>query len=279
MRRRVSGGRKRVLNPSEALELFLDALCNTLGVIMFLMLVIVVFAKPPQTSTETTNEHTINEVERLAREALALERQVEELAKVLAAMPPVGDASLVKRWSDAWAQMAQQQAQRVKVLEELRNRQQELLVAKAAATEVKLKLEQEQTALQEAQLRLSHLPPASQFVRLSRLQPDTKGRKPVLLLLSGGRLSRPIIDSTSEQVSPPPGKGMVVGDARTAELAFKALVPDADPRAIRLNIGVWQDSFGEYKHLETLLSDLGYALNPLPVASGAALKKGTGGIQ
>ncbi len=277
MRRRVPGPRKSN-RLSDAMELFLDALCNTLGVIMFIMLVVVIFAAPaaeaPKSPVTTASEALNTE-----RQAADAERLASDLLQVLAALPPAGDPVLIERWQKTIKRREEAAAQRLLVSQQLDQQMQQ-----AEDHERTLDALREQVArrkvLVEAMEQAAKTPGEdSQFVRMAHLHVDANKRTPVVLLLAGGRLSRPTITDSVNELAAPAAGGLPIDSPGAAAAALHKLVPEANPGKVRIQIGVWEDSFGAYKHLERTLIDARYAFNPMPVRSGRSLKRGMSGVQ
>jgi len=272
-RSRASGG---AVVAEEAFDLFLDALANTLGVIMFIALMIVLFSSPPAEAPRADEPSpTLDPSE--AREVALLLEQAAMLEQTLAQAPREGDPELRRRAEALDAQLRALRDSMAEVLEQTAadsdaitqaNQARQRAMAAAAAIEAQR---------QRLERRIASLPVTSSFVRVSRFRQDA--RTPVLLLLSGGRL---------ERADPAPGETRIIPGARDprpitsiddARALIRTLLRDAAPSTHRLEVGVWSDSFGEYKLIERLLVDLGFDINPLPLPAGAALEAGTSGIQ
>lgn len=93
-RRRRRGGRRSASLAGDPLDLFLDAITNALGVIMFILLMVVLFGRASDTPQPATEASEV-------REAQELERQVRDLQARLDALPPAGDPELAARWKAA----------------------------------------------------------------------------------------------------------------------------------------------------------------------------------
>ncbi len=93
--------RRKGATTTDAFELFLDALCNALGVIMFILLCVVVFAKSPDADAQVIDPaKVVAEMATLEAEASQLEGQLTAVLAALAAMPPSGDPELIRRWKE-----------------------------------------------------------------------------------------------------------------------------------------------------------------------------------
>lgn len=275
-RRRRSRGWRAAVVVEEAFDLFLDALANTLGVIMFIALMVVLFSVPDR-PTGAESPVTPQPDPSEARQVAELLEEARALEEALLRAPREGDPDLRRRAEALDERLRQLRAEVVDVLERTATASDALVIARhevASAQRTTLELSERRRRLER---RIASLPDTASFVRLSRFRSDE--RRPVLLLIAAGRI---------ERAEPSPGETHILPGARNprpittleqARALLDALLAGASPSTHRIEIGVWSDSFGEYKVLERLLVDRGYDLNPLPVPLGAALEAGTGGIQ
>lgn len=273
-RRRPAPESGRVVE--DAFDLFLDALANTFGVIMFIALMIVIFAPP--ISAETRDETRVDATE--AARVAALLRDAAALEAEIASLPPAGDPALATRRAELDHEIA---AERERLAARLASIAERADAVRAAHREAREHLERtrELTARRaEVERRLAATATTTSFVRVSRFRDDL--RRPLLLFVADGGV---------ERVEPAPGQTRVVpggpgSSARRgletiedARVAVDALLRGITPAGYRIEIGVWSDSFAEYKRLERVLVERGFDLNPMPLRAGDALDAGSGGIQ
>lgn len=266
-RRRRRRGRRGGSLAGDPLDLFLDAITNALGVIMFILLMVVLFGRAsdaPAPSAPTSAD---------AAEARRLEERLRELQARIDALPPAGDPELAARWKAAM--------ERVPRLEE------ELLQAQAEVERATRDAEDARTRLEEARQSAERLAAESAakprsaraptgFVRVSRFQQDA--RKSVILTLSDGKLSRFRATAETREISAP-SAGTPVPDAQGAAEAVRRALDGFQPATHRVELLVWEGSFRQAKLVEQALLDLGFDSNPLPVRAGTSIQSGAGGVQ
>lgn len=263
-RRRRRGSRGGSSLAGDPLDLFLDAITNALGVVMFILLMVVLFGRAAEEAPAQ---------DRAAVEVL--ERSVRELRERLAALPPAGDPELERRWRDAMSRIAEAGAAVAALRPEVERLRAEARSLSDAVAEARRELERASAKADAAEAAAPRAP--SGFVRLSRLV-AADGRDPVCMALAGGRLSRPAIDGADTELTAP-RDGIAVADAAAAVAAVKALLAATDPARERVELVVWQDSFRESKLVEQALMDAGFGINAIPVESGKALRVGPSGVQ
>ena len=276
-RRRRRRGRKGSTS-TDGFDLFLDALCNALGVIMFIMLCLVVFAKSTK-GTEASVDPQVIEAETKAQlaKAAVLEQQLTGLLKVLAAMPPSGDQAVVARWKQLLADLDHMRTRKVAELEAEAKAHARLAASAIAlqeAEERKRNLDEELARLDAVRQRQNTV---IQFVRIARFKADS--RTPLLMLCSDGRVSMPKVEGKNQVFGEPRGSGIPVTDAASAKLAVRQLLDGRLSAAFRVEIAVWPSGFAAYKLLEKELIDQRYGINPLPLPAGEDLREGAGGVQ
>lgn len=265
-------GRKGGAIGTDPFGLFLDALCNTLGVIMLLLMMILIFSKDDDARADPkVVEAKAAETEQAALDA---ESELRGLLEALAKMPPAGDPALVERWN---ALLAEE--------ERLRTRnaalQQSISALRAELEARKRELEETEARKRVVDAQLLALAARPQktpdFIRLSRFRPDM--RMPVTLGVAFGQVSSLRVDSIMGTEAPP--QGMPLGADADVDAAIAKLIGRQMPADVRLEIAVWADSFGEYKRLERALVERGYAINPIPIQVGnrIGVVAGQGGVQ
>ena len=260
-RRRSRGGSSLAGDP---LDLFLDAITNALGVIMFILLMVVLFGRADEPAKPS---EAIEQARRLQEDVRRLEEQV-------AALPPAGDPELERRWKEAMERIAVAERETAPLRPELdRTRRETEDLAK--------RLEERRKELDRLAARIEAVAatprPVGGFIRLSRLD-TSDAREPLCLGLAGGRLALLSLTAETVQVTAPTD-GTAVRDAGTAKAAVEALLAGADPKARRVELIVWQGAFREAKLVEQALIEAGFAINAIPVEAGKALGAGTSGSQ
>ncbi len=278
MRRRRRRGRKRGSNSTDAFELFLDALCNALGVIMFILLCVVIFSKPPTSEqVEIDPSVMIEETKTLEAQLAPLERKMSSLLQALAALPPSGDPAIIKRWQEVLAELKEMRSKKLAEVDAEAKARARLAAASKSVTEA----EERQRNIGEELARLDDVRKESntvvQFVRISRFKSDP--RKPVLLLCAGGRVTTVKVESKGQEISEPKATGIPVTDSASARLALGQLLAGKDPAAWRVEVAVWPSGFRAYKILEREMIEQKFGINPLPVPEGEPILEGAGGIQ
>lgn len=264
-------GRKGGAIGVDPFGLFLDALCNTLGIIMLVLMCILIFSKTGEGAADAKS--TEAEASRLETVAIDLERELAGVLESISRLPPSGDPALVERWKALLAEGERLRTSKAAL---------QAAVAQARAT---LEARQRDATEADARRRLiaertsslaAATPAPANFIRLSRFRADA--RSPVLLAVASGRASAPAIAPGTKEISAP-ASGLPLATDEDAAQAVAQLVGGRAPGAVRIEVAVWSDSFGAYKRLERVLVERGYAINPLPVQVGQPLRAGVGGAQ
>ncbi|MBX3356547.1 MAG: hypothetical protein KF724_12695 [Phycisphaeraceae bacterium] len=270
-RRRAAGRRWDMVE--DAFDLFLDAMANTLGVIMFIALMVVLFAappKPPAPATPRVPSSEAAQVAELLERLAALESELEQL-------PPQGDPELVARMVALEAELQEVRDALARTLQATAEAADALRDTRRLTRETDARTRGLEARRQEVERRTAALGQSSSFVRLSRFRQDE--RRPVLLLVSAQGVERaePVPGETTIR---PGGRHIfAIETNEQALMALPELLRGTAPSTHRLEVGVWDDAFAAYKRLERTLVEAGYDLNPLPVPTGKALEAGASGIQ
>jgi hypothetical protein len=259
-RRRSRGGSSLAGDP---LDLFLDAITNALGVIMFILLMVVLFGRADEAPGQSD---AVEQARKLDEQARSLEAQV-------AALPPAGDPELERRWKQAQERIAVAERETAPLRPELERTRREAADASKRIEELSKELERLAAKADEIAARPR---PAGGFVRLSRL--DADARDAVYLGLASGRLAVLPVTPASTEITAP-ADGTAVRDASTAKAAVEAALAGVDPKARRVELVVWQGAFREAKLVEQALIDAGFSINAMPVEAGKALGVGISGSQ
>ena len=267
-RRRRRGGRKSSSLAGDPLDLFLDAITNALGVVMFILLMVVLFGRASDSQSDTAAPTAVE-----VREVRDLEDQRQQLQAKLDALPPAGDPELNDRRNKANKEFQKLEDE----LTELRSEAQRFEAdASAAATKLAELRKVLEKLTAEASKKSERATPPSGFVRVSRLHEDQ--RTPVHLLLSGGKLSRFSVTAETKEISAP-SSGFPVSNAVSAVEGVRRELDGFSPATHRVELLVWEGSFAQAKMVEQALLDLGFDSNTLPARAGTSIQSGTGGVQ
>lgn len=265
-RRRRRGGRRSSSLAGDPLDLFLDAITNALGVIMFILLMVVLFGRAQDTPRPDSPLRTVEDVRKL-------EQQARDLEAILDALPPAGDPELYARWKAAMARFPDLEREIDRLRSEIRRSEADARAAEGKFAEEQARMERISAAIAEAQ-RQSKAP--SGFVRISRFQSD--GRKAIILAVAGGKVARIRATKETTSISAPTG-GTPITNQASADVAVRELLDGFLPSTHRVELIVWEGSFLQAKLIENSLESLRFDSNPIPVRAGTALEPGAGGVQ
>lgn len=299
--------RRRHEEPGDALELFLDAISNMFGGVLFIALAVVVLLQfsvalpaddaapsatdaPPDTAPDAPPDAPA------IREALRVE--VAALEAFLA-----GDSTEQSATGDdpqEHARVVGQLAEGRHALQEMRDAEARLREAVAAQREELAGLTARRTAaersLAEAQRRLREAegqPP--QRVRAARFRGSDKREVP--WLLRTGRLTPAfvygadgtergvnraalLLDAETSTARPRPGRGTAVTAAADTQARLTEMLRVFDPGRDYIAVAVWPDSFEEARVVRDALIDLGFDYGLHFVAAGGGVPfNATGGVQ
>jgi len=262
----------------DAYELFLDALCNALGVIMFIMLCVVVFSMSPDGDKVAIDpQEVIAEIAKLEAEAAQLESQLASLLAALATLPPSGDPATVKRWREVLAEFEKVHTEKIAEVDAYRKDRARF----EASVKILDELIQQKRLADERLARVDELLKKQQsmvqFTRVSRFRSDP--RKPILLLCSQGRVSIAPPQGTGKEISEPNGSGIPVKDEAGAKFVIGQFFAGKAPQDWRAEVVVWPSGFVAYQLIEKVLVEQKYGINPLPVPAGESIHEGVGGVQ
>lgn len=262
----------------DAYELFLDALCNALGVIMFIMLCVVVFSKSSVgDKVDIDPQQVIAEIAKFEAEAAQLERQLSSLLAALATLPPSGDPAVAKRWQEVLAEFDKVHARKLAEVDAYKKERARF----EASAHALVDLVQQKQNMDERLAKLDELlkkqQSVVQFVRVSRFRSDP--RKPILLLCSQGRVSIAPPQGNTKEIAEPSGNGIPVTDEASAKLVVGQIFAGKAPQDWRAEVAVWPSGFAAYQLLEKVMIDQKYGINPLPVPAGESIREGIGGVQ
>lgn len=272
MRRRRRRRTRAAAEGTDAFDLFLDALCNGLGVVMFILMIVAVYARPPAGGGDAA------QLKKLQATLDTLQTELEATVAALRTIPPSGSPDLIERYERALRQLDKARQRRDEALERIEITRDIIRERQAERDDVEQRLALESKKQEELRAKEKQVKESTAFVRTSRWnKQDT--RPALLLLVSGGFVSSPTVSADSTAIQPTAGVGHEVADAASAAAALAALTKGLSPASHRVEIAVWPDSYGAYKHLEKALHERGFAIQPIPVAEGEPLKAGDGGSQ
>jgi hypothetical protein len=271
MRRRRRSARRGATSSSDSFDLFLDALCNALGVVMFIMLMIVIFTQSAGTSESVMDAESMEKaIEAANEEARASEAQLQEVLQAIAALPPRGDPKLLEQWRAGQAELAKAAEQLRSVGDSLAAQRKDLAATQAALAELRRTMTSTQREIKELEVARARRVEPQQFIRLAKLRPDVRPQT-VQLLCADGRLSSANFTDRLQRISEPKGQGERVQDATQAKEVVLRFLAGKDPGKVRVEIVVWPSGFGAYKLIEPELIQGRFAFNPIPVATGQTI--------
>ncbi len=285
---------------SGSLDLFLDAVCNTFGGIVFMAIMLAVLI---QTRAIPTVPETAEETPPSAAELRQIVTQLDdattshaELARALDQTPPLTSSTDGQEYQDLLALQQSLQA-------ELSGRtQRQLAAARQVAAQMgenaalqaeveaipaAVNAAQNQLAAAQAMYR-SVIENRQTTLRLPRVQ--SSDAPSALLLVTAGcvfvarsaagvgdRFLRDQVQVTKTftggfQLKPRPGSGWPVADPRVADL-----VAGARRRGSILTIAIWPDSFESFAELKSLMIENGVQYRLWPQAAGEVLTVFLGG--
>lgn len=270
-RRRRRRRRRSGTNSSDAFDLFLDALCNALGVVMFIMLMVVIFTKSADQIEKVINpQEAAEEITRLESEAQQLEQKLTEVLSALASLPTIGDPKLIERWESA-AKKLEESHERMRsesdTAQEIRKQFSARRKAQSALQERESALERSIESLARARTDKRG---AIQFIRLARLRWDSRPNV-VQILCADGRVAAAQFAGNGQRISEPKGSGTLVNDDKSAQAVFQEIFAGKSPADYRVEIVIWPSGFSSYKLLEKVIVDAKFAINPIPVPTGQTM--------
>jgi hypothetical protein len=289
---------KRKKPPSSSLELLLDTICNTLGGVLFLAILVSLMLRASSPlrvvaiSAESLQEEilglekqqadTTTRLESLRQAAAGQERIAEQfatpdMAKALTAYRELREErdGLISNRASRLAQIARSQGEILHLME----RQKSLDEAMVAAG----------TRVREAEVAIrSELGTRAQTARLPRLRMTNK--REIGLIVRYGRVyfwhrydrfGNRLGLNTDEfvivedhgpdlETIPKPYAGLPIGDLH-ARTALAVQLREFDNRRHYLALVVWEDSFDVFQLLKKVVVDLGFEYRLMPVAAGECI--------
>ncbi len=261
-RRRRRSSRSGGSLAGDPMDLFLDAITNALGVIMFILLMVVIFGRAGDAPDPTDAS---------ASQVQAMRNTIKDLEARLDAMPPRGDPALAAKYKAARERFERSEAEVTELRSRLQTARDELAAAASA-------VRQQDTVVKQLEAATPMPVKAGQggvgFIRVSRFTADS--RRPVHLLVNDGKVQRQRLTAADKRVAPP-SDGQPVGDQAAAVALVRELLGDSVPDQQRVEILVWSGSFREAKLVEKALLQLGYDWNILPIPAGQSIELSEGG--
>ncbi len=277
-------------SPADSTDLFLDAVCNTFGSIVFLAILVVLLIGHRVRTTESQSRSSPTQVQivQLRNEIQVLQSQIRRLQRVLAEddltkKTPTSDPVLQQliRQRDELRQvhdrLKDQIAQVRDQLKQLRHTSESLRTQIAQVHEelrqARQKLSQEVEKARRSwglpQLQYSNLREAAFMIRNNTLYAVHRpGRTSNLKYESSLRLSNECVRRTSGNVvylEPVPGQGIkITGDLQSLQ-AVKKKFKGFNPQTEHFTFFVWADSFQHWQKVREVVEELGfhYALFPM----------------
>jgi hypothetical protein len=269
--RRRRRRRRTGTTSSDAFDLFLDALCNALGVIMFIMLVVVIFTKSADKDEKPIDpKAAAEEIARLETEAQKLELKLISVIAALSSLPTVGDPTLLEKWKVATKNLEsthERMRSEAEAYQKMRKQLEARQGAQSELLEEKIAIDKTTNALAQARTTKRG---AVQFIRLARLKWDSHP-KFVQILCADGRVSAANFTVKGQRILEPIGIGTIVNDDKSAQQVFNQLFAGKSPNDYRVEVVVWPSGFAAYKKLEKVIIDTKFAINPIPVAAGDSM--------
>ena len=277
-------------NTDDALELFLDAISNAFGGILFIALAVVILL---QFTTPTPTDAEVSEPVASAPQASAeLEAEIASLESL---MTELVDQPVKEGRDEDFHERAEKVKEQVKkAAEEL-----DALEAQREAAELALKESDRRLALLgkellevEAALRDAQRRPPDR-VRAERFRETAKVEVPVML--KAGRLVEVMefgadgaargvnkaalrIDVSAQRAEPAPGAGVLVAAGEPGKRQATAVLARFDPGRHYVAIAVWPDSFAAAALLRDAAIDMGFdfGLTPIPAGQGVPFGAASG---
>ena len=257
-RRRRRVGRRTTSLAGDPLDLFLDAITNALGVIMFILLMVVLFGRANDANPEgEPAPQRQADADRLLREVADLQAKVD-------ALPPAGDPDLAARWVAASERLAAAELEGDRLRGELRPAEDASAAAVARLAARRERLEELAADVERIDDPVAR---PTGFVRVSKYRADN--RKVRVLAVSDRSLSQIVRSKGQREFPPPPaGAGARIADLAAAREVIARMLGDLSPQENRVALMAWEGSFREAKLVEQVLLERGFDWNPVPVAAG-----------
>ncbi len=264
--RRRRGRRSGGALAGDPLELFLDAITNALGAIMFILLMVLIF-RPDDPSPRPVDDPS--EVARLRSEIADARRRID-------ADRPRGDPALRARYDAAMQRFLRSQEESTELRSRLADAEQRLA---AAALRGRQRTSEVTDLESAAPVPMGEGAGGTGFVRVGVFN-ERDERAPVWLPLNAGRLSR-LEGLTEQSVIEPPGPldGLPAADGPSSLAAASKLLQGVSPSESRVELFVWAGNYRAAKHVQDALRQLGFDWNVVLLEAGERVEHGRGGVQ
>ncbi|MEM1445591.1 MAG: hypothetical protein AAGF84_06010 [Planctomycetota bacterium] len=276
--------RRRFNRESEddALDLFLDAISNVFGGILFIALAVVVLL-------QFTVPKPAEDVELVEVQTAAATSNSDPL-EAIRASDLTQDEIEVATQHAVLIERLDEQREQLRRLQSIQTQQQTTLEqASDQLRETQRQHDALRRELLEAQQTLDALRTRpTQRVRAARFRPSAKAEVP--LMVAAGRVLRPMnadgsvdssavrIDSPKQTARPNPQAGTPIPDGAAGDAALTRLLASLDPQRHYLNAAVWPDGFDAARRLRDTAIDLGFefTLTPIPEGQGVPFNAASG---
>jgi hypothetical protein len=249
--------RRHKLDATKGLDLFLDAICNTFGGIVFIsMLVVVLINTTSLSSIEKTTSIDQNSFEDLKKEKAEL---LEKIVQMEGASRILGDSSeifkllqKVKTEKTTSASLRQQHAKLEKQVSKIKSETDKLLDSKK-------QLEAKKKELNSIEKRLQLLI-AKKTKNLKLPKETSSSSNERSFLLKEGRLVRLVdknIDRSFNGIVPKPGVGIRVSKSNLQKI--KAEFAQFNPKTDHIAIAIWEDSFENWPDIQSSIRSEGFS--------------------
>lgn len=293
--------------PDESnLELLLDTICNTFGVVLFISMLVVIRVNASQAEVESQPPEVESELELIERqqELEKAKARMQQLREALAQQKSVADRftstesrQLASAVQSSAKTLAVQLEQKEDTLSRIVSDQQDVNRIASELDDQKETLEQlrQQSAAIQSKLE-REVKSRSRTSRVPELRQSQ--RQPVPLFLQAGRLCRyykpgrflspnaqevaRTVDPSTQVVfvDPVPGAGLQISPDPPNIDAIKASLNGFSPDEHVLQVFFWPDSFAHCQVLRDAMVDLGFrhSLIPMPENERVSVGKGSGPI-
>ena len=267
--------RRNRFDATSGLDLFLDAICNTFGGIVFISMLVVVLINATSVSSVEAHKKTLHQDQKRFREltrekAILLEeiRQQEDAAKIL------GDSSEV---SDLLAKAKVERATATRLSQEITD-----LTARITENEAKIDRmyqEKRKSIAKEAELKSLQEQLRREVEKRTKKLTVQMETSTVLIerafFLSGGRLiecNAENVEKTAEGIVAKPGAGIPVSQSSAS--VIQSQFASYNPKIHYIAIALWEDSFAEWPLVQEAIRHEGFSYRLLLFRDGEKVSTG-----
>ena len=267
--------KRRKLDATSGLDLFLDTICNTFGGIVFISMLVVVMINTTDVSSvenkETTTLQKKKNFSKMRLEKLKLLKiiqQQEEVTNIL------GDSSEI---SELLAKVKAEKATATRLQQELARLAQQLVKTKADVDRISTKRKQRKAKEKklkslEKQLQLEIAKRTKQFTLPTEMS-TTLSEKP--FFLKDGRLvetKKENIEIATDGILPIPGVGIRVSDSNIS--AIQADLTKYNPKIHYIAVAIWEDSFAQWPIMQSAIRRKGFSYRLLLIPKDGKVMTG-----